>query len=198
MTGSAPSIFLWTPRRSPWRWPLAGAATLAGAAHLPVIGSHLDEAPYLAEEFVVLAAACLLLATAALVCDSAAVYCLIVLTCGLAVIGYVATRLVAFPQIAADVGDWQDPFGVVSIAAETLAVVAAIGGLRRPAARSSGLPAPLLDLGFWRPEALAQPAQAPSHQPRDLHLRDAYDRGDLGLGLVRDEAQQQDLPLCVR
>ena len=123
------SSFLWTPLLSSWRRLLAAAAAVAAIAHLPVIGPHLDEAPYMGEEFIVLTVACLLLAVAVLVCDSAAAYSLCVLTCGLALGGYVATRLVAFPQLADDVGDWFEPLGVVSVLAETVAVVAAIGGL---------------------------------------------------------------------
>lgn len=121
--------WLWTARHTPWRWPLATASALAAVAHVPVIGPHLAEAPYLGEEFIVLTAACLLLALAALVCDSAAVYGLSLLTCGLAIIGYVATRLVAFPQLADDVGNWFEPLGVVCVLAEVLAVIAATSGL---------------------------------------------------------------------
>lgn len=97
--------FLWSARRTPWRWPLAALALVAAAAHVPVIGPHLDEAPYLGEEFIVLTAACLLLALGALVCDSVAVYAMSALACGLAVIGYVITRLVAFPQLGDEVGN---------------------------------------------------------------------------------------------
>ena len=107
----AASSFLWAPLHSPWRWLLATAAGVAALAHLPVIGPHLHEAPYMGEEFIVLTAACTLIALAALVCDSAAVYGLTAITCGLAIIGYVATRLIAFPQLADDVGNWFEPLG---------------------------------------------------------------------------------------
>lgn len=73
--------------------------------------------------------ACLLLAIAALMCDSAAVYSLVVLTCGLALAGYVATRLTAFPQLGDDVGNWFEPLGVVSVVAECVAVIAATNEL---------------------------------------------------------------------
>lgn len=98
------------------------ALAIGAGAHLPVIAPHLQEAPYMGEEFVVLTAACLLLGLAALVCDSPAVYALTVLTCGLAVAGYVATRLVAFPLLADDVGNWLEPLGVISVLAEIVAV----------------------------------------------------------------------------
>ena len=110
---------------------LAGAAAVAALAHVPVIGPHLDEAPYMGVLFVVLTAACAFLALAALVRGGRAVYALTVLTCGLAVLGYVATRLVAFPMLADDVGNWLEPLGVVSIVSESIAVGAALVGLRR-------------------------------------------------------------------
>lgn len=143
-----PSL-LWTPLGSRSRWVLAAAALVAAVAHVPVIGPHLAEAPYLGEEFVVLTVACLLLALAALVCDSAAVYGLAVLTCGLGVLGYLATRLIAFPQLGDDVGNWLEPLGIVSIAAEAVGFGAAAGALlaafgprtrRRPATSQAWVP----------------------------------------------------------
>lgn len=128
--------FVWTPLRSGWRWVVATAAVCAALAHIPVIGHHFAEAPYLGVEFIVLTTACALLAVAAVTCDSAAVYALVVLTCGLAIIGYVATRLVAFPLLDHEVGMWWEPFGVVSVLAEAAAVTAGAGGVwryRRPA-----------------------------------------------------------------
>jgi hypothetical protein len=136
------NTFLWTPRDRPWRWLLVVAAIVSAVAHLPVISPHLAEAPYMGEEFIVLTVACLLLAVAAIICDSAAVYSVGILTCGLAVTGYVATRLIAFPQLADDVGNWFEPLGVVSVLAESVAVVAAILGLRsRRAAHVAPIPA---------------------------------------------------------
>ena len=125
-----------------WRWrTIVIVATLtASAAHIPVIGPHLDEAPYMGVLFIVLTAACAVLAAAAIVRDSQAVYALIVLTCGLAIIGYAATRLFAFPMLADDVGNWLEPLGVVSIVAEIVAVAAAtpaLVGSRREAKRSA-------------------------------------------------------------
>jgi len=121
---------------------VAGTVAAAGA-HVPVIGPHLDEAPYMGVAFVMLTLACLVIAGAALVRDSDLVYGLAELTCGLAIAGYIVTRLVAFPHLADDVGDWLEPLGIASVLAETVVIGAAIAALcalpaeRRPA---TGLP----------------------------------------------------------
>lgn len=96
----------------------------------------------------------LLLGLAAVICDSRAVYNLTVVACGLALVGYAATRLITFPQLGDDVGNWFEPLGVVSVLAETAAVIIAIQGWcsARPAgldARTcaSGVPPPTCTLG---------------------------------------------------
>jgi hypothetical protein len=119
------------------RWVLAAAAAVAAMAHVPVIAPHLEEAPYMGVLFVVLTAACAVLGVAALVRGGRVVYLLTVLTCGLAVLGYAATRLVAFPMLADDVGNWLEPLGVVSIVSESIAVVSALVGLRRGSLRTA-------------------------------------------------------------
>jgi hypothetical protein len=115
------------------RWPLAGAATVAAIAHIPVIGEHLEEAPYMGVLFIMLTAACFALAAVALVYDTAAVYAASAATCALAVVGYAATRLIAFPMLSDDVGNWLEPLGVVSIVSEGVVVLFASIGLRRGA-----------------------------------------------------------------
>jgi hypothetical protein len=112
-----------------WRPLVVLATVVASVAHIPVIGPHLDEAPYMGVLFIVLTVVCMALAVAALVRDSKAVYMMVIVTCGLAVIGYAATRLVAFPMLSDDVGNWLEPLGVVSIVSESIAVAAAIAAL---------------------------------------------------------------------
>src|SRR5947209_11931949 len=80
------------------RWPLAAAAVVAAGAHIPVIAPHLKEAPYMGVLLTVLTVGCFTIAAAALLRDTVAVYALAVLTCGLAIIGYIATRTVTFPM----------------------------------------------------------------------------------------------------
>src|SRR3954464_13474379 len=84
------------------RWVVAAAALVAAAAHVPVIGPHLAEAPYMGILFVLLTVACLGVAAAVCLRDSAALYATSAVICGLAVLGYAATRLVAFPMLADD------------------------------------------------------------------------------------------------
>ncbi|PWJ25813.1 hypothetical protein ATK17_1951 [Branchiibius hedensis] len=119
------------PLRVPYRWLMIAAVVVAAIAHVPVIAPHLDEAPYMGVLFVVLTLACLILAAAIAIHDSAVVYALSVLTCGLAVIGYAATRVVAFPMLADDVGNWWEPLGVVSIVSESIVVIGALSALVR-------------------------------------------------------------------
>jgi hypothetical protein len=137
-TAAAPSALRphrFRPRGQGQRWIVATAALIAAAAHVPVIGPHLDEAPYMGILFIVLTVACLGIAGAVCVRDSAALYAAAALTCGLAVLGYAATRLVAFPMLADDVGNWLEPLGVWSVISETVVVLAAVSALvRRPAA----------------------------------------------------------------
>ena len=103
----------------------------AGLVHLPVTPQHLREAPYVGVSFAVFAFVAVVVggyiwwrpknarSVAAAGVLSAA-----------AVVTYAATRLVAFPQIADDVGNWVEPWGVVSVLLESAAVVAAAVSLR--------------------------------------------------------------------
>ena len=119
------------PLRSRLRWLTVPAIAVAAAAHIPVTPEHLHEAPYMGVLFIVLTAACAALGLTLLVRDAAAVYALAVLTCGLAILGYAATRLVAFPMLGDDVGNWLEPLGVVSVLSEAAVVVSAVVALAR-------------------------------------------------------------------
>lgn len=120
------------------RWAVALLTLTAGAVHVPVIPSHLDEAPYMGALFIVLTAACTVLAIGLVLCDAVPVYALTMLTCGLAAIGYLATRLIPFPMLADDVGNWLDPLGIVAMLTETAAMVIAAEELRRGRSRRGG------------------------------------------------------------
>ena len=103
---STPGIrtFAFHSMHSPLRKALAAATVIAAAAHVPVIGPHLDEAPYMGVLFIVLTVGCTAIGLAVLIRDSTALYALAILTCGLAVAGYAATRLVVLTSTVVDVG----------------------------------------------------------------------------------------------
>jgi hypothetical protein len=85
--------------------------------------------------FVLLSVACVVLAGIAVVRDVPAVYLASAAVCGLAIVGYAATRLVAFPMLGDDVGNWLEPLGVVSILSEAVVVGAALSALHRVSGR---------------------------------------------------------------
>jgi len=123
--------------RQPARLLLVAAALVAAAAHVPVIGPHLEEAPYMGVLFILLTTACVLLAGVSLTSAHPAGPTLAGLVCGAAIVGYAATRLVAFPQLADDVGNWLEPLGIVSIVSESIVVAISIVALRRSTRRVS-------------------------------------------------------------
>jgi hypothetical protein len=119
---------LWT------RWTLVAAAIVASTAHVPVIGPHLEEAPYMGGLFIAFTLTCLVIAGAAALRPSRGVWAAAAAVCGSALATYAATRLVAFPQLSDDVGNWFEPLGVVSVLSELVVVLAALALLRTPPA----------------------------------------------------------------
>jgi hypothetical protein len=117
------------------RIPLTAALIVAGAAHIPVTGEHLEEAPYVGWLFVAFTVASFALAAAIAVRPRSSLLLASAALCGGAVLAYAATRLVAFPQIADDVGNWFESWGVVSVLSE-LGAVAVASTLLRSGGRS--------------------------------------------------------------
>ena len=110
------------------------AILVAAVAHIPVIAPHLEEAPYMGVLFIALTAVCLGLGAAIAGTGATWAYRSAALVCGAAVLAYAATRLVAFPQLADDVGNWFEPLGVVSVVSESVVValaLAVLGGRAR-------------------------------------------------------------------
>jgi hypothetical protein len=118
---------------------LAAVSVAAGLAHLPVAPEHLREAPYLGVLFVVFAVIATALGALLWLCPANWAVGSVGMLCGAAVVAYAATRLVAFPQISDDVGNWLEPWGVVSVALELVAVV--IVGVNRHGAAAASRPA---------------------------------------------------------
>ncbi len=109
---------------------LAVLASVAAAAHVPGIAEHLEEAPYMGVLFALFAAACAGLAVAAIARPGRATATAAVALCGAALATYAATRLVAFPQLGDDVGNWFESLGVVSVLAEAAVVATALKAAR--------------------------------------------------------------------
>ena len=63
--------------------------------------------------------------------DIPLVYLAAATVCGLAILGYAATRTVAFPQLADDVGNWLEPLGIVAICSEATVIGFSLAALRR-------------------------------------------------------------------
>ena len=127
------------PERSPWRWPAAALAVTIAAAHVPVTGVHLAEAPYIGWSFIALEVAAVALACALVVRDTRLAWTFAAVLPILAILGYALTRSVPLPQIGDDVGNWTEPLGVLALTVEALLALLALGhrGLRWPTPRTA-------------------------------------------------------------
>jgi apolipoprotein N-acyltransferase len=124
-----------TPRASSpsWlRWPTSAALLVAAAAHIPVTPEHLREAPYMGWLFVgFTAVAAITAAVVAVRGRATAPFLAAAALCAAAVVAYALTRLIAFPQLSDDVGNWGEPLGIVSIISETAVVVLSLASAVR-------------------------------------------------------------------
>jgi hypothetical protein len=123
-----------------FRWPTIVLLFVASMAHVPVVPEHLKEAPYMGVLFIGFILSSFVLAALLAARPSAPLYAAAAVLCAAAIVAYAATRLVSFPQLADDVGNWTEPLGLVSIASEAGVVV--LGVLTRsrgprPQARTS-------------------------------------------------------------
>lgn len=114
---------------------LAVGLLAAAVAHVPPTGHHLAEAPYMGVGFVVFTFACLGLLLAIASGPGRGVLLVAAALSAGAIALYVATRLVAFPGLAHDVGAWtSEPWGLVAVAAEALVAFVAVGMLSNASA----------------------------------------------------------------
>ena len=190
-----PAVALALPRRTTSSWllerrstplqaPLAAACAITVAAHLPVTGEHLEEAPYIGALFVLLEVASVVLALALIRRPSRAVLLSISAVGALAVLALVISRTIGLPLIGDDVGNWTEPLALVSAASESLMVlgglVAGLGtftSTRRAAL--AGVLAGLLLLGggaLVTAMATASPTSADAHDGMDMQM----DMGGMG------------------
>jgi hypothetical protein len=131
-------------QRSSVRLPVAATALVGAAAHVPVTGEHLHQAPYIGVLFIALEVALVVLAVLVLLTDSLLVWRAAALVPALAIAAYVVSRTVGLPQIQDDVGNWTEPLGVVSVAAEAVMVLLVLGRTLRPVQRVHGRLLPAL------------------------------------------------------
>ena len=125
--------------RAPRQDVLVYFLLLAAAAHLPVLADHLHEATWMGIAFTAFIYTALALATALLLRPANPLGVAAGALCLAAVTTYAATRIVAFPQLADDVGNWRDPWGLVSVSAELVVVILTVIAITRDR-RSSGDP----------------------------------------------------------
>jgi hypothetical protein len=116
------------------RWGIIALLLVAALAHIPVVPDHLREAPYMGVLFILFSIAAFAVATVLAARPSRVWYLVAVVLSVAAVAAYVATRMIAFPELADDVGAWTEPLGLVSISAESLAALLGVAALRQPVA----------------------------------------------------------------
>jgi hypothetical protein len=106
------------PAGGVFRWPTIALLFAASLAHVPVIGEHLEEARYMGVLFIGFVLASFGLATLLARHPAEIGYTAAGVLCAAAILTYAATRLVAFPSLGDDLGNWTEPWGLVSITAE--------------------------------------------------------------------------------
>lgn len=123
-------------RRSPDRGAAVLALLVTAGTHLPLIGEHLEEAPYVGWLFIGLTAGALLLAVVLLVDDSTLAWAATGVLAGAAIVAFVLSRTAGLPGIGDDIGNWTDPLSYPALAAEAVAAAAAAASLMRGHDRS--------------------------------------------------------------
>ena len=150
-------------RTSTLRVPVAVAALLAAALHVPGTMPHLRTAPYMGVAFVAFMVATSVGALALLDHDRRRHYGVLGGLCAAAIVTFVATRLVALPQLGDDVGRWTESTAVASLISEGTVVVLStlawfgVGArtTRRRWVTASGLSASALSIAVGIPAVVA-------------------------------------------
>ena len=120
-----------TPLRSPLRWWAGPLLLITAAVHVPLIPSHLEEAPYVGVLFIALAVVCIVLAALLMVRDTRAVWAVAAVVTLMAFATFLFSRTVGLPQVGDDIGNWSDPLGFPALFAESLATLVAFSVLHR-------------------------------------------------------------------
>lgn len=109
----------------------AGMLAAAGASHIPVIPSHLREAPYIGVLFILLTVACVVLAALLTWHPDALSYVAAVIMNAAAITAYVLSRTVGLPMIEDDIGNWFEPLGIISVLTEAAALLTCASLIRK-------------------------------------------------------------------
>ena len=128
-----------TVTRSPARWLAALFLLVTAGTHVPLIGEHLEEAPYVGVLFIALTVVSVVLAVAVVVADRDELWLASGAVCLAAVLAYLASRTIGLPQIGDDIGNWTEPMSYPAVAAEVAMVALAwlhLHGARTPAHRA--------------------------------------------------------------
>ena len=116
--------------------PVAVALVAAAVSHVPVIPAHLREAPYLGVSFVAFTVLAVGLAVGIVARGSRRWFLAAGALCVASLVAYCATRLVAFPQVADDVGNWREPAGVAAVVSELSVLLLLAGAIGQPGRRT--------------------------------------------------------------
>lgn len=107
------------------RWLISLLLVMIAVGHIPQTQMHLKEAPYMGVLFILFTATCLLVAAGLALTGSLYWYTLAGGVCLAAVFAYVATRLVAFPQMSDHVGAWTEALALPFVSIELVVACAA-------------------------------------------------------------------------
>lgn len=124
-------------------WPQRGSAAalllINAAIHVYLAPMHLAEAPYIGVLFILLAVACVALIAGLVIADHPWVWAAAGIVSALGLAAFIVSRTAGLPQIHDDIGNWSDPLGIATLAAEAGTIALALAaGLRagKPAPRS--------------------------------------------------------------
>lgn len=120
------------------RWLLAICAVVAAGAHVPLIGDHLREVPYLGWCFIGFVAASLMAAVAVLTVHRPWIWASVGILNASAVLVYLASRTVGLPAMTDDIGNWTEPWSFPALTAEAIStlIVLRTHGWHRPTPRA--------------------------------------------------------------
>lgn len=138
---------LWADHETLLRAPVAAAAVVAAAAHLPLTGEHLMEVPYIGALFVALEVVYLVLAASLCWQPTRVAYAATAAVSAAALLALLLSRTTGLPLLVGEIGDWSEPLAVLSLAAEAIALVGGVAALVGRPPRTGGERAASITVG---------------------------------------------------